>query len=161
MYWKKNSSVCPISAHAPDKTQDSLLNYMSLLLIADAKYLQKRDKELTNCTFKENTGCLITQKPINRGDTYPRVYFSYNKRKFHPNLHAFIFKVTNNIAPHTSFEGQEVSHLCHNKMCINIDHIRLEPKKINLDRMKCNAHKHCFRHDTYEKCMSFYSNSKL
>lgn len=31
----------------------------------------------------------------------------------------------------------ECSHICHNKLCVNVNHIVLEPHAINLDRLHC------------------------
>lgn len=39
----------------------------------------------------------------------------------------------------------DVSHLCHNKMCINIDHLVLESRAQNNKRQICNANKSCTR----------------
>lgn len=36
----------------------------------------------------------------------------------------------------------EMSHLCHNSLCVNSDHINLEPKAVNLER------KHCVNQDS-------------
>ena len=34
-------------------------------------------------------------------------------------------------------EGLEASHLCHNKRCMNVDHIIAEPHDINMSRNTC------------------------
>lgn len=47
----------------------------------------------------------------------------------------------------------ESSHLCHNSLCINADHISLEPKQINNERKICHNKKRCTQHDHYEDCL--------
>ena len=34
-----------------------------------------------------------------------------------------------------------ISHLCHNKSCININHLSLEPQAINIERKECYKNK--------------------
>lgn len=36
-------------------------------------------------------------------------------------------------------EGEEVSHLCGNELCIRPDHITLESHKINMERINCHS----------------------
>ena len=55
-----------------------------------------------------------------------------------------------------------VSHRCHMKSCINIDHLSLEPQTINLERKKCFKNKSkrdkniCFGHEApYEPWIFF------
>lgn len=37
----------------------------------------------------------------------------------------------------------EVSHLCHNSLCVNSDHLNIEHQKINKNRQKCNGKRIC------------------
>lgn len=38
----------------------------------------------------------------------------------------------------------DVSHLCHNKLCINSLHLALEPHTMNISRVYCMKGGHCF-----------------
>lgn len=40
-------------------------------------------------------------------------------------------------------EQLDVSHLCNNKKCIEVDHLVHEPHSINMDRNECFKHGHC------------------
>ena len=41
----------------------------------------------------------------------------------------------------------DVSHICHNTLCVNISHLVLEPHSVNLSRKICvNSHKCCHNH---------------
>ena len=58
-------------------------------------------------------------------------------------------------------QGQkEVSHLCHNAKCINIEHLSLEPPKVNNSRvLHCVDQQSCVQHwhegRRYADCIFF------
>lgn len=45
-----------------------------------------------------------------------------------------------------------VSHLCHNKLCVNLDHLSLEPASVNLARRTCVKENKCLGHTNHESC---------
>ncbi|KAK7481522.1 hypothetical protein BaRGS_00027171 [Batillaria attramentaria] len=47
----------------------------------------------------------------------------------------------------------EVSHRCHNKTCVGIDHLSLEPSQVNHDRRHCVECHVCFGHGHYPHCL--------
>lgn len=47
----------------------------------------------------------------------------------------------------------EVSHLCHNKSCCNLEHLSLEPHYVNGKRMQCKTQSKCQGHDEYPNCL--------
>ena len=46
-----------------------------------------------------------------------------------------------------------VSHLCHNKACIDHTHLSLEPAATNAQRQLCVDGKHCLGHVGYSNCI--------
>ena len=56
-------------------------------------------------------------------------------------------------------DGQwDVSHLCHNKCCIRIDHLTYEPHAVNTQRRKCHRtcrgrRRVCVGHGDYPACI--------
>lgn len=54
------------------------------------------------------------------------------------------------------FSGHEVSHLCHVKECINIDHLSYEPHNINVARNLCRSSNRCSGHGPYKRCILLY-----
>ena len=47
----------------------------------------------------------------------------------------------------------DASHLCHNKTCIVLEHISMEPRKINSQRRRCVMEGQCLGHGVYPECM--------
>ena len=47
----------------------------------------------------------------------------------------------------------DVSHLCHNSLCIRFDHLSLEPPVINSNRKVCKRRKNCHGHGQYKDCL--------
>ena len=45
-----------------------------------------------------------------------------------------------------------VSNLCHNKLCVNADHLSLEPAAINASRSRCVGRNACLGHEGYWNC---------
>jgi len=39
----------------------------------------------------------------------------------------------------------DISHKCHNRLCVRMDHLILEPRSVNNSRQICNAQKYCTR----------------
>ena len=52
--------------------------------------------------------------------------------------------------------GYEISHLCHNKNCIQIEHLQLEPKSVNMSRKMCVSGRQCIGHGQYPPCLLHY-----
>ena len=46
-----------------------------------------------------------------------------------------------------------VSHICHNSLCINTDHLSLEPAHINNNRNFCRNRGRCYKHEPFAKCL--------
>jgi hypothetical protein len=47
----------------------------------------------------------------------------------------------------------DCSHMCHNTLCINADHIGLEPSRINKKRQTCVSTNICPGHAPYSQCL--------
>ena len=54
-------------------------------------------------------------------------------------------------------ENVQISHLCHEKLCQNINHLNAESSIINMQRETCLMHGYCTGHDDNPKCL-FYTN---
>ena len=49
--------------------------------------------------------------------------------------------------------GPHVSHLCHNKVCVNFEHLSLEAANVNNTRKTCLNKRKCTGHDFYASCI--------
>ena len=47
----------------------------------------------------------------------------------------------------------DVSHLCHNSVCVSLDHLSLEDSSINKNRQICLAQGRCQGHGDFRNCM--------
>ena len=47
----------------------------------------------------------------------------------------------------------DISHICHNKMCINLAHLTREPHHINMARKQCCGTGICFGHNEQPNCI--------
>ncbi|MGK9270506.1 HNH endonuclease [Williamsia muralis] len=76
--------------------------------------------------LRENAGCLEwTGRQI--GDGYGRLFFRRNLY-----AHRVAFELRNGPIP----VGMYVDHRCHNKLCVNADHLRLATPKQNQEHRK-------------------------
>ncbi|KAH3835674.1 hypothetical protein DPMN_109033 [Dreissena polymorpha] len=50
-------------------------------------------------------------------------------------------------------DTMNVSHICHNKKCIKVEHLSYEPQSVNNSRKKCLATRECTGHHGYPKCI--------
>lgn len=50
-------------------------------------------------------------------------------------------------------KDMNISHLCHNKLCVKISHLCLEPQSINNKRQICKNNGECSFHYGYPKCL--------
>lgn len=47
----------------------------------------------------------------------------------------------------------DVSHLCHNTLCVNVKHMAVEPHSTNMDRSICKSMNLCRGHIPFKNCM--------
>ena len=65
-------------------------------------------------------------------------------------VHRVSYKVNHNTVNLST--DVDVSHLCHNSMCIKAEHLSLEPHHINNNRQFCKSKQQCFRQGVYASC---------
>lgn len=82
---------------------------------------------------------------------YPTISVSLNKKRYQLRAHRLHFHLQSGCQPF--LPGLQVSHLCHEKLCMNLDHFSLELAVINNQRKTCNAEGHCFGHGAYRNCI--------
>ena len=67
--------------------------------------------------------------------------------------HRLAFIVHNKVKHIEELKGKHVSHLRHNKLCINTAHLSLEDQETNNQRRTCVTAKHCLGHPGFKECL--------
>jgi hypothetical protein len=127
------------------------------LLNPDELYILKRKME-NNSKLDEKTGCLLWERSSSSSG-YPQMKLGkifHNRFGGNPVNPAHIyFCITNNAI--LNKQGFEISHLCHEKKCINSTHLTYEPQYINAAREICKRDNYCHSHrdqvQVYVQCL--------
>lgn len=112
-----------------------------------------------NCLVTE-TGCQVWQKASSGKGAGPKygmskVKFPWGMRAKAIRVHRLMYMLANSNFDLTS--QLDVSHLCHNSLCVNEDHLSLEPHTVNNSRRHClsTVPRTCVGHNQYEKCFQW------
>ena len=107
-----------------------------------------------NCLEMGVYGCLLSQMGgQTRLYSVYSVRFPWDRKKRTLYGHRFAYML------HTEkfdlSEEFDVSHLCHQKRCINPEHLSFEPPHINQDRQVCRGTHptRCRKHKPYQDCL--------
>lgn len=75
---------------------------------------------------------------------------SFRGKQIKVTVHRFIFYINNmdNFDTH-----MHISHLCHNKQCIKLSHLSMEPQSVNNSRKSCVAEGQCIGHGAHRPCL--------
>lgn len=76
--------------------------------------------------------------------------FMSNKKRIKVHVHRLAYFLNHDCQPLCS--SKHVSHLCHNKLCINNDHLSYESAANNNSRKECFLSKECIGHHGYKLC---------
>ena len=95
---------------------------------------------------------LVTNK---KGMSYGAIKVNIQDIHMTMTVHRAMYLVENPNLFHSEYEIKRihVSHLCHNSLCVKIDHLHLEPAIINQRRRRCNARKVCYGHRNRPDCI--------
>ena len=109
-----------------------------------------------NLNFLMNThGCVIWTGPnlnksgVEYGYKYVKLPNQNKKSRQYTHRLAYMFKIGNFRLP----RGLDVSHICHNSLCVNPAHLSSEPHHINNNRIQCVNEGRCFGHQQYKTCL--------
>ena len=114
------------------------------------------------CCMEEGAtnGCLIWQgakKKSKRGPAYGvmSVNFPGHTKRKHVTVHRLAYMVAHPQARNEIMDivGFEISHLCHNSLCVNPQHLSREPHSENNSRRRCQNSGECHGHGNYADCM--------
>ena len=126
------------------------------------KYKKKLESNIHNTG---NNACHAWTGPLTCGKhKYGRFRFTnlISKKYQETSAHRAYFMISNRLPqlePKTEISSQypsqifEVSHLCHNTVCLNMNHLSYEPRSINLSRKTCKLANDCSGHGIFPNCM--------
>lgn len=115
------------------------------------KYMKKLQKTLDHTAKPPH---ILWTGPIKklRGGTYGRFYYTDMNGDYKDvTAHRAMYMFTNHLT-HLD-PDMHVSHRCHEKFCVRIDHLSYEPANINQIRKQCDNNKVCITHPGYENCI--------
>lgn len=98
---------------------------------------------------KRDEKCFIWTGQQRNG--YGVLQFRFRGKKINLPIHRLTYYIYNEcvqIPPHV-----HISHICHNKLCFEIDHLSFEPQRINNNRQICKNDGECTGHHGYVNCI--------
>ena len=118
------------------------------------EYLEKKLFDINqeysrNNIIQDELNCHIWQKARNSG-RYGVIKLTENGMSRTVLLHLLIYYLRKGQTPK---ENENISHLCHKTLCVNVDHLTIEPHRVNCQRTRCNERKECLGHEQYPSCI--------
>lgn len=104
---------------------------------------------------KSNGFCLNWEgaKQKKRGVTYGFVKVSFLDKPVTMTAHRAMFLCDHDELKFKTGAGYHISHLCHNPLCVKVEHLTIERGRVNQSRKRCNAKKVCAGHGNRPKCI--------
>lgn len=101
------------------------------------------------CTLPDsNHGCILWEGCVFQPSGYAKlaVRWNNNNRKYF-RVHRLVYMFEHHLKsiPTQNPEGRklEISHICHQKLCVCANHLSLEPHETNMERMHCKLQGSC------------------
>ena len=83
-------------------------------------------------------------------DGYGMIQFQFRGKRVKVRAHRLVYYIRSGFI---DLKNLHVSHLCHNKSCINFEHLSLEPHDTNNKRKTCILNGECIGHCGYRSCI--------
>lgn len=118
-----------------------------------AKQFEKlHTKFKTNTVRAANNVCVFWSGPKIAGTYGAFNYFDEHEHKWkRKTAHRMAYMLY--VAADLRFASNlDCSHLCHNALCVNTDHLILETHYVNNKRMRCRSANRCLGHGELPKC---------
>lgn len=122
--------------------------FASILTETEVLYCQRLLRRHCNYT----SSCHLWLATKNK-DGYGILQFQFRGRRVKVKAHRLIFYMENNFP---KMDGKHVSHVCHEKACINTAHLSLETAAINNKRKICVSNGECTGHYGHKRCILRY-----
>ena len=108
----------------------------------------KCERKLTNFTVADR--CHIWKGRLITEDGYGYIYPRFREKRRKLKVHRLVYFLKCNM--HLC-RTKHISHLCHNKLCLNIEHLSYESATINNSRQLCRENGQCTGHGGHKHCI--------
>ena len=81
---------------------------------------------------------------------YGFLKFTFRGRQIKCRVHRLAFFLRHNVL---LMPNMHVSHLCHTKLCLRVEHLSYEPQRINNNRTVCKNEGMCYGHYAFPSCL--------
>ena len=103
--------------------------------------INKRTKFVENC--KIWTGLCTS-------DGYGLLRIQFRGKRIKVKVHRMVFFLSNS---HGLTPRMHVSHICHNRLCLSLNHLSYEPQRVNNSRLRCKNESECCGHYAFARCL--------
>lgn len=133
--------------HTPTGTRNPLNLTKSLEITMDEEFIATYSAKLEeNSSLAPNGECRIWKSNPKNG--YGWINFKIAGKWTGQYCHRLVYMMKH---PKEKLENQ-ISHLCHNRMCNKYEHLSHEPSQINNNRQSCVNTGRCMGHQGYADC---------
>ena len=110
-------------------------------------------KILLNSVPAPNSHCIIWTGNLTSNRLYGLLSYRDPETNIWKKKHVHRLALMVKLRSMTIPKELDASHLCHNSLCVNADHLSLEPHSINNNRQCCKGYGHCIGHGDFPDCM--------
>ena len=146
---------------ADDQTLFTFTNMAALLDKFSQSYIDSRFNQFLqyyeqNNSFNhfisiKNNHCHLLNEYHHPGE-YRKLELREGSLRCTLRAHQFIYYIFTGVFAKS---GEDISHLCSNKSCVNFEHLTVEPHKVNTQRRKCVDNRRCSGHVDFKNCILF------
>lgn len=106
-----------------------------------------------NCVLSSNGRCMIWTGPVTHTGKYGVVRYRHPDTGVWKTVTAHRCRVMITTRDLNLNSNLDASHLCHNNLCVMINHISMEPHSTNNNRIHCKHSNKCTGHGEYPDCL--------
>ena len=119
--------------------------------MADLTVIEKErlTKEL-NKFERVDSGCKVWKGGTSRNG-YGELRITIRGKRIRLKAHRAVYALAHRTL--TMTDTMDVSHVCHNKLCVNLEHLSYEPHSVNNNRMVCKNDGECYGHHGFMDCI--------
>ena len=130
-----------------------MANLVFRTVFSDAELLEAKHKLIIRADVQHNS-CHKWHGSRDK-DGYGVLWFKFRGRRVRVKAHRLCFYIHQGFP---SMDGKNISHICHEKSCINIDHLSLESTAVNNSRKICLNDGECTGHWGHKRCILRYNS---